>query len=318
MKSFKKILYIILIAAILLTGSSTAYCEFSDGIIAVVNDDIITMHDFRQFLSLIYINLTSAGKSKEEISEIMTYYQENGLGQLIDDKLIIDEANKRDLIIRPELIDKRMDKIKTKFETEKDFLDDLVSQGLTVSEARNKIIEDLKKEYIVNAEILSKVFVSPQDVTNFYEENLDKFKTSESVELNSIFIENDKDNPKYAAQQARKTLKLLTNRTNQVTFEEVAKDFSNSSSIGKIVKGQTLPEIEKIVFSLKEGEISSAVEVDTGIYIFKVKKKISKHVEPLENVKELINNMLTKEAINKRQKEWIQKLRDNAYIEIKK
>ena len=54
-------------------------------------------------------------------------------------------------------------------------------------------------------------------------------------------------------------------------FEEVAKQYSDSSSIGVVEEGQFLPDIEKIVFSLTQGQVSDSVETDKGIFIFKLK-----------------------------------------------
>ena len=317
MRFLKTTARLLLIIMMFFTSLSIGYCEFSDGIVAVVNDDIVTMQDLRQFLSMLYVNLTSTGRSKKEIQEVMAYYQANGLSKLIDNKLIIDAANQKELIIRPEVVDKRIKEIKTQFPTEKDFLSDLVKQGLTVSEVRKKISDDLKVRYIENIEISSKVFVSPQDVTKFYEENTDKFKKPEMVELDSIFITHEENNPKFAKREAKKALRLLKDKEIERTFSEVAKDFSDSPAIGTITKGETIPEIEEVVFNLNDGEISPAINVDTGIYIFQIKKRIPESTASLDEVKDYIHDILTQRQTNERREEWLKKLRNEAYIEIK-
>ena len=314
---FKKTAQFLLITMILIASFSTGYCEFSDEIIAIVNDNAITMQDLRQFLSMLYINLTSTGRSKEEIQEIMSYYEANGLSKLIDNKLIADAADERELIIRAEAIDKRITEIKSQFQTEKDFLDDLVSQGLTVSDVRKRILEDAKIRYMERTEISSKVFVGPQDVTTFYKENIDEFKKPETVELDSIFIASNEKKPEATKQKAEKALEILMDKETKKTFSEIAKDFSDSPAIGTIAKGETIPEIEEVVFKLNEGDISPIINVDTGIYIFQVKKKIPSSTASLEETKEYIQNILTQKQTNKRREEWLEKLRNNAYIEIK-
>ncbi|MDD3374955.1 MAG: peptidyl-prolyl cis-trans isomerase [Candidatus Omnitrophica bacterium] len=317
MTHFKKTAQFLLIIILLLSGASKGYCQFSDRILAVVNDNAITMQDLKQFLSMLYINLASTGRSKEEIKEIMSYYQANGLSRLIDNKLIVDAADQKELIIRPEGVDKRIDEIKSKFQTEKEFLDDLTSQGLTVSEVRERILEDLKIRYMENSEVSSKVFVSPQEVTTFYEENIDKFKKPETVELDSIFIPNEGRDPKDVEREAKKALELLNNKETNKTFAEVAKNFSDSPAIGTIARGEAIPEIEDVVFNLKEGEVSSIVPVETGIYIFQVKKKTPESIPSLEEAKEYIQNILTQKQTNELREAWLKKLRNEAYIEIK-
>jgi len=87
--------------------------------------------------------------------------------------------------------------------------------------------------------------------------------------------------------------------------------------MGTVLHGETLPEIEEILFRLKENEISKPVETETGIYIFKVVEKHKQQQLLLEDVRNDISNFLFRQKFQKRTAAWLQELKGRAYIEIK-
>ena len=286
-----------------------------DAIIAVVNDEIITLKDLREYLNTIYLQLRSDGKSDEDIHKVMMDYEVNGINQLIDDKLLLDEANKKQMQVRPKLIDDRMDQIKKRYASEQEFLNSLAHEGLSLTDLRNKIADQLKIKYIVESQVRSKIHVNPQEVTDFYEKHFSEFRSAEKIDLNSIFIAYG-DDQKKAAEKANQALSLLALKDGK-NFDEIAKKFSDAPSIGLIEKGQMLPSLEKSIFKLKEGELSPLIETDSGIYIFLVRKGIPAKVSSLEEVKNDINDMLFQEKFHGRMKAWLEDLRKKAYVEIK-
>lgn len=284
-----------------------------DAIIAVVNDETITLKDLKEYLNAIYLQLVSDGKNEEEIHKIMTDYEINGIDQLIDDKLLVEEANKKQMQIRSKLIDDRLAQIKSHYPSEQEFLDALAADGLTVGDLKNRITDQLKKKYIIENEVRSKIQVNPQEVTDYYEKHSSEFRSAEKIDLDSVFVAY-KDNREEATTKANHALELLKQGKN---FLEVAKEFSDAPSIGLIEKGQLLPDLEKTIFKLQESEISSLVETDKGIYIFRANKKIPAKVSTLEEVKEQINNFLFQKKFQDQLGSWLKELRKNAYVEVK-
>ncbi len=62
--------------------------------------------------------------------------------------------------------------------------------------------------------------------------------------------------------------------------------------MGYISRGQVIPEFEAAIFSLKAGEISKVIQTPYGYHIAKVDEIQEQKVEPLEKVKDKIQNML--------------------------
>ena len=305
---------VMIIVSLLIMASfpMNAYA-LKDAIIAIVNDEVITLKDLKENLRTIYIQLISQSVSQEEIETTLKEYEEKGLKKLIQAKLMISEADRQGLEIREKAVDKRMDDIKSKYPSEKFFLESLIAEGITLTELRKKILEQMKIQYIIETEVTSKVLVKPQEITQYYEQNKDKFHMPQQVDLDSIFIPYNQ-NKATARTMAAAALDLLKNNKD---FNEVREQYSQSSSIGLITKGQMIPLIEEIVFDLTEGEISSFVEVDEGIYLFKAKEIIPPQTTPLEEAKKQIHDFLYQEKYRNRFNNWLSDLEDQAYVEIK-
>lgn len=284
-----------------------------DAIIGVVNDETITFKDLNDYLHSTYVSLVAEGRKDEDIKEIMRDLQANGIHRLIEDKLILSRANQLKLEVREKLVDDKLQELKSQYPSEQVFLDALIKNGITISDLRNKIRDQFKIDFVVEEEVKSKIYVNPSEVTDFYEQNKDRFIKNEQIKLDSIFIGFEEDKAKDQA-RAQEALKKI-NEGND--FNEVAKEYSQAPPLGIIEKGQLLPLIEEVVFKLKDGEVSSLVEVERGIYIFKLVERIPSQLASLPEVKDSVYNFVFRKKFQERLKAWMEKLKKDAYIEIK-
>ncbi len=308
-----KFLSVTTTVAVLAAGMPGIARSVEDGIIAVVNDEVITFKDLRDYIRQTAASMAAQGVPEDQVKEMMAELQTNGLKQLIEDKLILSRANDIGIEVRDKLVDQRVEEIRTRYASEQVFLDALVKNGATVTDLRDKILEQLKIKYVIDHEVKSRVFVNPQEVTEFYEENKDSFLKSRRVNLDSIYITfiGDKEAARGRAKEALAMIKEGRD------FEEVARQYSDSSSIGVIEEGQFLPDIEKVVFSLTQGQVSDPVETDKGIFIFKLKGGIPAQIAELKEVKDRIYNLLYRKKFQERFEQWLGKLHKKAYVEIK-
>jgi len=320
MKKNKYLVSIFLAIALLTPSTPLAHSAINDGIIAVVNDNIITLKDLHEFLSMIYMSVTSTVKDPQEVKKIMDDYQANGLERLIDERLKVDHADKTELKIRSEAVDKRLKEIKAHYPSEKEFNNELIAQGMTLSDLRKKVLDQFKAYYAEEVEIKEKISVSPQQVNEYYQKNTEKFLKPEQLSLQSAFFAYG-DDQRLAEQNARAAYAIVKDPQKLSEypqgFDEVIQKFSGILSPSTFKKGEVLPEIEKAVFPLKVNEISPLVALDNGIYIFQVKEKTPSSQASLDEAKDKIYNFLFQQQYNERREQWLKKLREAAFIEIK-
>jgi parvulin-like peptidyl-prolyl isomerase len=302
-----------LIGALAVPSLTWAATPFNDAIIAVVNNDVLTLKDLKDYIGSVYRQLKIEHRSPEEIQKIMATYEEKGVNQLVEDKLILDAATKKGIEIRPEMVEKRLKEIRDRYPSEEDFTNELNSQGITVSDLKNKMVNQLKSKYEVDLEVKDKIFINPEEVTRYYNDHKEEFESKTKYNLDSIYIPFEK-----SREDALKRIKEAKAKlTAGDPFEKVNKDFSQAPSVGTLEQGQMVPAIEKEVFSLKEGEISQIVEVGNGFYIFKVNKIIPGGKQSIAEVKDYIYNKIYEQQFQEKFKAWVDKLRDKAYVEIR-
>jgi parvulin-like peptidyl-prolyl isomerase len=298
----------------LLAPWAQAQDTHTDGIIAVVNDDVITFKDLRQYVAGIAGQLKIENKSPEEIQQIMGDYEQKGLDKLIEDKLILAAANDKGIIVRDDIVDKRMKEIKDRYASEEEFIDALNSQGMTVSDLQQKLTDQLKVKYEVDMEVRDKIFVNPQDVTDYYNQHTSEFDRKPMVNLQSIFVSFDK----YSKQEARtRAAEARSRLLAGEDYDKVFQQYSDSSSVGEVEQGQMVDAVENVVFNLKLEEVSDPVEVQNGIYVFKAIGISPGKQQTLAEVKDQIYSKLLDDQFQVKFKEWVAKLRDKAYVEIK-
>jgi foldase protein PrsA len=313
MKSLTRIFTITCLIITCAFGCFSSCFAVEDAIIAVVNDQLITLKDLKDYMQSTYASLIASGEKESRIQEILEDLQKNGIQKLIEDKLILSAANTLGLEVRSQLVDERIAGLKEKYGSEQNLVDALVNTGATLTDLRNKILDDMKINFIIEHEIKSKIYINPQEVTEYYENHKQAFGTKDRVNLESIFIpyNDDKDAARLKAEEALKQIREGGD------FKEAAETYSEAPSVGIIERGQLLPEIEEVVFHLKTDEVSPAIETDNGLYIFKLTGKVQAEIPELVNVKETIQSQLYKEKFKERFTKWIEKLKKDAYIEIK-
>ncbi|MBF0503723.1 MAG: peptidyl-prolyl cis-trans isomerase [Candidatus Omnitrophica bacterium] len=286
----------------------------SDGIIAIVNDDVITLKDLRQYVASIYSQLKIENKSPEEIKEIMGDYEQKGLDKLIEDKLILAAANEKEMIIREEVVDRRIKEIKDRYASEDEFLQAISVEGLSVSDLRKKLIDQLKVKYIVDFQVRDKIFVNPQNVTEYYNKHMNEFERKTRMNLQSVFVSFEKHNKQEAHNRADEARARMIAGED---FSKIFKEYSDAASVGEIEQGQMVDAIENVVFNLKLEEVSLPVEVENGIYVFKAIGILPGKLQTLKEVKDQIYNKLFDAQFQSKFKEWVDLLRKKAYVEIK-
>jgi parvulin-like peptidyl-prolyl isomerase len=297
----------------LLLFSSSLASAVEDAILAVVNNEVITLKDLKDYINTTYMSLAAQGLSESEIEKAMKDLEENGLNKLIEDKLILSRANEIGMTIREKLIEDEIDKVIARYPSQEMFMNALLLHGGTLSDLRKKIEDQLKIKYVIENEIRSKIYISPQEITKFYNKNMNQFQKKEKINLESIFISFGA-NKIDARQKAEKALDLIKQGGD---FKSIAKEYSDAPSIGTVERGQLTPEIEKIVFHLSDVSPSEIVELETGYYIFKLTGRSSASVASLQDVRDQIHDRLYRSRFRELYLDWINKLKENAFIDIK-
>jgi peptidyl-prolyl cis-trans isomerase SurA len=298
--------------------------EIVDRIVAVVNDDIITLFELNQSIKPYEDKIHALGYTEEKERRMIFKVREGVLSQLIDRKIEDQQIKRSNIKISEEQIDQTIEQIKEKnFFTDEDLRLALAKDGLTMEVYRNKIKEEILQTRLINLEVKSKVVITEEDISAYYEKHLDMYGGKQKYHLRNILIriptfadENKKLEIRAKIDEILKELKAGQ------SFETMAKNYSVSSTaaeggdLGLFELESLSPQLQKTIKRMKPGEFTPVLETDQGYQIFFLQEILKTPGKSLEDVSPEIQRILFQENADKKYQEWIEDLRKKSVIKI--
>jgi parvulin-like peptidyl-prolyl isomerase len=296
-----------------------------DRVVAVVNGDVITESELDTYLQPVYEQMR-AELQGQKLAEKLNEVRGQLLNQLIEDRLVFQVADKEGVKVEPAEIDAQLDQIKAQAPKGADFEELVRQQGLSVKELRERIRRQIMVKRLHDSEIRSKIIVSPNEAEDYYKAHLSEFAEQEMIKIRSLTIKRSDEAQEKGLldEAAMNQIKDLRKRALAgEDFGELAK--KNSQDIRAkdggmsdwIGHGEMIPEIDKIIFQARPGEISEVIETPMGYHLFKVEQRKEATQHSFEEVRDMIQNKLYHQKFQARFKEWMDELKRNAYISIR-
>lgn len=288
-----------------------------DKVLVIVNDEIITQGDLERILFPVYQRYRMQ-YTDEELAGVMEETRRSVLMRLIQDKLLLSEARRKKIEVTEEEVQKKTAEMRKRFRTEEEFEIALAQEDLILSELEKKHRERIMIDKLIDSEIRGGISVSPSEIMAFYEKNKDLLKEPRQVKIRSILI---RVNDARSEEEARKLAEELLGRLAEGgDFALLAKTYSegpyadSGGDMGWVKEGELMARINDLVFELDENEISGILKTDLGFHIFMAEeKKISKprsFSEARERIEQILYNQKVQEKLNN----WMEELKQNAYI----
>ena len=276
-----------------------------DKIIAIVNNEVITQKDLNDFLNFMRIQLAQEYSGKELETKIQSMKLDL-LNKLIEDRLILQEAKREKIKIDENRVKARLEEIKKRYPSEEDFRTALSKQGLVEADIEARIREQFLMYNIINTKIKSKIKISPQEVTDFYQNNTSEFILPEERELEIVNI-TDKE----MVEKIKDDIKSGLNFTDLVNKYSLKVD-----KLTVFKNGQLKEEIEEILFKLKPDQITDVIQVENTYYIFKLDKIIPSRQQTFSEAQDEIYNFLYNQKMQQELKNWLDEIKKRSYIKI--
>jgi len=294
-----------------------ASAEIIDKVLVVVNDEIITQGEIDRILLPIY-HRYSADYADQELVERLQVARRNVLETLINDKLLLAEARKREIKVKPKEVQAKIDEVKKRFATDEEFKTALQSENMLLSDFERTFRDRLMIDKVIDEEVRRRVYISPNEALSYYEKHRDKFTGTKRIKARSILIRvSETMPPEEALPRAKEILGRLEEGGN---FALLAGEYSDGpyaskgGDMGWVVEGDLLQGANEVLFNLEENEISGILETPLGYHIFKADEVITP--EPLEfrEVKKQVEHVLYGMKVEEELGRWIKRLKENAYI----
>ncbi|HXV28495.1 MAG TPA: SurA N-terminal domain-containing protein, partial [bacterium] len=171
---------------------SAAETQLLDQVVAVVNEEPITQSELDMLLRPIYENFKNEYNGRD-LYRKLNDVRRKLLNQLIEDRLVYQEAKKLNIQADEADIERRIEKFKSRFSTAAEMDEALRRQGMTLTFIRDRFRRQAMIENLQDQQVRSKVVVSPGDIETYYAEHSDEFAQSEGIKLRTITLKKSEE-----------------------------------------------------------------------------------------------------------------------------
>lgn len=327
---YRSVLSAVIAVFLILVLPGLGKAELVDRVVAVVNEDVITMSDVNEEGKAFFQKITEQAPS-DELASALRRAREDVLNGLIDKKLIAQEAAKQKVVVTDEELDaafKQMS-VNNKMSPEQ-FRDQLKRIGMTEAVYRENLRNQILQSKLLNYEVRSKIIITDDMILDYY----DTHYTNQVAEGGYYLLQmgfvakkesQDSGKPDAAAKldakkRAERVHELVKNGQD---FSTLAKKFSelpsaaDGGNIGTFQKEEMADYMRTAVTALTPGEVSQVVETPDGYQFFKLLSSQDGGIvvqAPYDSVKEEIKRQLYEEKLKVEFDAWVKKIRESAYI----
>jgi peptidyl-prolyl cis-trans isomerase SurA len=295
-----------------------------DRIVAVVNDEIITLYDLDKEFEPYAKNIKSLKYSEDKQQQLLFQFRSDLLNKLIESALADQEIKKNKLNVTEAAVDSAIERIKTsRSMTDETLRAGLAQEGLTMDEYRKELKAQMLRSKLVNLEVKSKIVITQENIKSYFNDHPEKYTGEKKYHLWNIYIAiSDKtdDSQKRTASNNMETIRSKLDQGLQ--FQALAKDDSlsslgaNGGDLGLFLVKELSEEILAAIENLKAGEYTTVLKTGSVYQIIYLEKVIQANSKSLEEVQTEIEEILYREVVDNKYQEWLKELRNRSHIRI--
>jgi parvulin-like peptidyl-prolyl isomerase len=295
-----------------------------DGILAVVNGEIITLSDLVLREKRIY---GDKGPYNDLNVDAIKELREKILQDLINEKLMLIEAERMKLSPDEEEIKKQIDQIKIDngFHSDEEFDSALAKDGLNRKDLEKDISEEISLFRIHQRLLNQSMQVTDQEIREYYETEWKGDKKGTRIEISHILLKcPEEDRPEKGEAIIKKANDIIRQWKQGKSFSALASEFSEDVSaseggyLGWFYIKDLRPEFAEAIKGLEPGSITGPVITDLGYHILFISDRKNAGLEQGSPTWEDIKKALIERKRSVFFDTWIEKLRKTGTIEINK
>ncbi len=262
--------------------------QMQDGILATVNDSVITGFDLRQRMLLV-IAMTQVQPTPENIPAI----QQQALNALVDERLQVQELAKfEDLVVSDADVEREIASMAQEVgATPQAYVDYLAQGGIRPTTLREQLRTQIGWSQLVGGRFQSRARISRAAVDAALRQ-ISEAASKKQYLIGEIYIESARVGGQQAALNGAN--QLVQQMVQGAPFQAVAQQFSAAPSAtrggdaGWVVEGTVQPALQQALDQLQVGQLSRPIPVDGGVYIVYMRDKRDGAAASLVQIKQVM------------------------------
>jgi peptidyl-prolyl cis-trans isomerase SurA len=313
--------------------------EIIESVLVKVNGDIITKTDLegRQIAAIrqrMNQDVDAAAlKNDEQLKKALAEVTPRILVEAIDEILMVQLAKERGYRLRDEQFKEWLTNLRKEQNLEDDqkFQSALKQEGMSIDDLRKNVERQFMISQVQRDEVGSKLTITEEEARQYYMAHTQEFAVPANVTLREILIEAPTATKQGqsvfsvgAEDQARTTANAIRTRLlGGEDFGKVASEVSAAASksngglIGPINVTELSEALQKLVKTMKPGEITPPIRVARGFQILKLETLKEASTESFENARDLVAERVHAERQRQEVRKFLNRVRSQAIIEWK-
>jgi peptidyl-prolyl cis-trans isomerase SurA len=294
-----------------------------DAIVVIVNDDIITISDFKIEHDMIYELLRSQLQG-EEFARQYEIEKQGLLERMITERLLLQEAMRKDVRSTANIDDQiRMmtDNIKAQYNigSDEELRRMMAQQGVDFETWIAQQEKNILQQALIFSEVGRSIAIDETDVVNYFDLHPEEFTDPPEYKLRAIYVSSDDK----SEEEARAKMGEIDGKLAEgEELESLAGEYSegpekeNQGDIGTYKKGDMDKTLEQAVENLEEGSLTPWIKIPSGWFLIKIEEKIESRLRTFEEVKKEIENELFMQEQQVRIQDYLEELKKRSFIKI--
>lgn len=300
-------------------GPGLAAAQVVEEIVAIVNDDIITLSQYKQYHDSIYAMLRQQLQGDEFNKQ---YEKARGelLNTMITDLLLLQAAKEKQYNVNDQ-VKGAINNIKKEnnIDSDEQLKLELSRQGMDYDQFVKQIEDNLLRQAVILSEVDRSIVIDEAEVVKYYREHPKEFVEPEAYKLRGIYLASE---GRTAEELEVKRQEISSRNGPGSDFAGLAGEMSdsplkeNQGDLGLIERGHLDKTLEQAVEKLNPGEVSSWIQARNGWYLLKLEEKRASRQKPFEEVRKEVEEKLFLDQRAKKLEDYLKQIKANSYIKI--
>ncbi len=318
----KKAVTFIVLAAAAGAALLAASPDVVEEIVAIVNDDIITLSQYRQQFDLQVQQLKSQNLSKDDYDKAYLQVKKDLLNAMVTDLLLLQQAREKNLNVNEELKNNITGIMKdNNLATQEDLRRAIEQQGIPFEQWQKQYEEALLKQLVLVQEVYRSIVLDESEVVRYYKQHPKEFTVPAEYKLHAIYLATEGRTAE--ALEARKAEIGDKLKAGQA-FPDAAAALSDpplkdaKGDLGTFKKGELDRTLEEAADKLKANETGPWISAKNGWYLLRLDDKKESYLKTFDEARNDVQDKLMGEKRQKKSEEYLSSLREQSYIKILK
>ena len=322
--------FVVLVSAALFCAAPFAFAADArvvEEIAAKVNGEIITRGDLDDQKKILERTLREEQHlTGAALAAAVREQERDILANQISQRLLVQRAKTLEITVDAD-VNRRLAQmqVESKIPDTEKFHDFIHEQtGLTFEDYKLQLTETMLTRKVIGGEVGSKVNIPEAELKKYYDEHQSEFVRKAELYLSQILISTEGKNAEQVDAAEKKAKSLVTRANKGEKFSELASENSDDPATAR--DGGVLPpyqpdqlrsDLRDVLAKTKKGQVTDPIKTPQGFLILKVNDRFEEGLAPFDEVQDQIHEFLAGPLMGPKMKEYLNRLRQEAYLEIK-